>query len=366
MFNTGKPVTGKDFYDRSAMVKNVQKMLSNGQSFIIKGPRRYGKTSLIMQVLADSKDPWLYLDLRRVPRIEMIAEKVVDFAYEQEGIKGFFKHLKSSAMTLLRENKQRISIDLDYFEYTIEFYEKEHRPCEMLTNAFDILNAIAKARSEHYVVVLDEFQDINRYYCDDTDILEVLRGVMQHHDALTYVFLGSIEHLMTQIFESKKSPFYQFARKLQIQAFNIDELMHELVHAFGSKQIIFKNVYALKALLEKLEGHPSNTMMVMQNIYYMALDQDIKLIDDALLDKAYEDALAEAGDLINQYISEIKSKRHNYDVLYRLIRNEEQELSGTRLNQVYNSLMEMGHIYRAHRGLYHVYDGFLVEYIKRI
>ena len=47
MFKVGKPVTGKDFFDRSKMLKTVKQQIINDQDFMIKAPRRYGKTSLV-------------------------------------------------------------------------------------------------------------------------------------------------------------------------------------------------------------------------------------------------------------------------------------------------------------------------------
>ena len=85
MFNTGKPVTGSGFYDRTVMLGQIKNMLENKQDFMIKAPRRYGKTSLIKESLSKCSEPALYLDLRRVPRIEIIAEQIMDFIYEREG-----------------------------------------------------------------------------------------------------------------------------------------------------------------------------------------------------------------------------------------------------------------------------------------
>ena len=366
MFNTGKPVTGIGFYDRSAMLKQIDRMLKNRQDFMIKAPRRYGKTSLIKQAMMSVKSPYLYLDLRRTPRIEIVAEKLMDFTYGLEGIKGFFKQLKDNAITLLREGRQTLSVDVEIFEYSIEFFSKQRHPCEMLSEALDIANKIAGQRREQLVVILDEFQDIDRFECGESSILETLRGVMQHHEYITYVFLGSVEHLMSRIFENRRSPFYQFARKFDLAGFDIRELQEDLNEALRTKQIAIEDDQCFRNLLERLEGHPSNTMMVMQNIYYAALEADVKLVNAEMMEIAYANALEEAGDLMDQYINEIKNKKHHYDVLYRLVKGEPQVLEGARLNQVFTGLMEMGHIYREERGTYRVYDGFLVDYIKSL
>ncbi len=365
MFQVGKPVTGQSFYDRTEMLKKVKQMILNNQDFMIKAPRRYGKTSLVKQALDGSLRPVLYLDLRRAPRLELLAEQIIDFAYAQAGVKGFFSKLKKDAFALLRESKQTVKVNLELFEYSVEFFAKHTDACEMIVEALEIADKISGAIGAEFIIILDEFQDVTKLDCNDNDILEALRGAMQHHEAITYGFLGSIEHLMTEVFENKKSPFYNFCRKLKLTPFNIDELQEDLLKAFSGKKTVFENEGTFRELLNRLGGHPSNTMLVMQNIYYLALELELKVVSDEMLDKAYDNAYYEMTDLIEQYIHEIKTKKHNYDVLYRLARGEKQKLLGTRLNQIYKSLMEMGHIFNISRGKYGIYDGFLIEYINR-
>ena len=86
----------------------------------------------------------------------------------------------------------------------------------------DTVNKIAVAKDINIKVVFDEFQDITNLY--DKNILEILRSVAQHHENITYVFLGSIESIMTEIFESKISPFFHFASVIKLDGLDIDEL----------------------------------------------------------------------------------------------------------------------------------------------
>ena len=57
------------------------------------------------------------------------------------------------------------------------------------------------------IVVFDEFQDIMRL---GIGIDRKLRSIMQLHQNINYILLGSQESMMREIFEKKKSPFYHF------------------------------------------------------------------------------------------------------------------------------------------------------------
>ncbi len=366
MFKVGKPVEGKYFYDRSKMLVDVKNFLQTHQDFMIKAPRRYGKTSLIKQAIKDNREPTLYLDFRKQPRLEKISNQILDFAYAQAGVGGFIDSFLNDAFKLLRESKQSIKINTSLMEYSVEFLSKAQKPCDLFLHALDVVNTVSSELKIKLIIIMDEFQDIKRFKCEDGDILELLRGTIQHHENITYCFLGSIEHIMTQIFENKKSSFYNFCRKLKLLPFETEELVSELVISFKSKGIVFDSEDDLTNIVAKLSGHPSNTMMVMQNIYYISLEKEIKSISKKDIDKAYENAFEEMQDLLDQYIVEISNKKNYYDVLYRLVRKEKQILDHSALGQVYKGLMNLGYLLHVERGVYELNDGFLREYIERV
>jgi hypothetical protein len=78
-----------------------------------------------------------------------------------------------------------------------------------LTPLEDVLNLIEKLGKEDkkIIVVLDEFQDIFRI---NAGLDRMLRSVIQNHKNINYVFMGSSESMIREIFEKKNSPFYRF------------------------------------------------------------------------------------------------------------------------------------------------------------
>ena len=52
-FVFGKVVTGRDFINRSQERKEIAAEIENSTNVILYAPRRYGKTSLVMQVFND-------------------------------------------------------------------------------------------------------------------------------------------------------------------------------------------------------------------------------------------------------------------------------------------------------------------------
>ncbi len=366
LFKYGKAVTGKFFYDRTKMQKDIHSFIKLEQSFMVKAPRRFGKTSLIRHVLGSLKKDYLYLDFRKTPRVEIVNDKLLEYIYSKMGIIGSLTQLKKNVVSFLLQNKTTASIKTPVLEIATELFSDEsivHE--EKLMQYLDMLNQLGEDMNEIFFIVLDEFQDVKNISTSKYDILEMLRGTLQHHDNICYIFAGSNMTIMTEIFENSSSGFFNSCRKLKLLPFETDELQKELLQAFKSKGIVFEKESDLNEVIETLEGHPANTMMVMQNIEMLSLDKETKLISKNDIHEAYDRAFEELSDLISEYLKEIKSKDHLHDVIYRTARNEEQVLSPSSLMQKRELLLKMGYITKVDRGTYKIVDGFLKEELRR-
>ena len=73
-------------------------------------------------------------------------------------------------------------------------------------------------------------------------------------------------------------------------------------------------------------------MLVMQLLENLIIEEDIKLITESLIQKAYNEAREEMSNLISEYIKEIKTKEHLRDVIYRMASKEPQVLDANSLS----------------------------------
>jgi len=366
MFNYGKPVRGENFFDRSSLKAEISRFLKSDTDFMIKAPRRYGKTSLVLEMMGDTKH--VYLDFRQAPRLSLISEYIIDQGYEILGIAGFMSKVTFNVLSFIKEIKLtgKVNVGLVEFGAEVILAEKDDiSDCEKIVNALHILDKIGEKLGRKITIVFDEFQDIKRLSCEDGDILEVLRGTLQHKENLHSIFLGSIESVMTDIFENKKSPFFNYCRKMNLTPFDIEELNVELIAAFKRKKIVFETDEVLMDILHRLKGHPANTMLTMQTLYFLMLDSKKNLVKSEDVAEAFERAYFEQLDLITEYVSEMKTKKYYHDVMYRLARGEENTLTPQALYQTRVGLLNMGFLVQKQRDTYLIADSFLEEYLKR-
>ena len=355
MFRTGSPVKGTDFIDRKKHLPKFKEYLNNNQHVMIKAPRRFGKTSLIKQVFEHEKSyEYIYVDLRRATNLKSLANQIIEKAYAFAGIENFFYTLKKSITGLLK-SIQNVKID-DIGEITLKFLENDNLDeAEYFLHSLEVVEKIAAKKDLNIKFIFDEFQDILRI--SDNFILEQLRSIMQHHEKVTYVFLGSIETIMTKIFEDKTSSFFHFARVMQLEGLDIKELYDYTRNVFDSLDVKYDN--SLIMLLEFLKGHPDYSMQVLQSIYFKIKIDNLKEINEMLCIENLKIVIDENRAYLEELIMKAKQKKYHFEVLSSIANKLTAQVNTKTLYSVHSSLEDMGLIKKIDRAEYIINDIFL-------
>jgi len=134
----------------------------------------------------------------------------------------------------------------------------------------EVLAAPAKlaARAKRKVaVVFDEVQQILEY---DSDIVERrLRSVIQRHDAVSYIFLGSRKHLVQKMFLDRSRPLYRSAGHYPLGPIETPDGLPFIRQRFldAGKPIGDDHV---RALCQLTEGHPFYTQHLCHALWELA------------------------------------------------------------------------------------------------
>jgi uncharacterized protein YdcH (DUF465 family) len=232
---------------------------------------------------------------------------------------------------------------------------KDSDPIELFIHALDVVDKIATSKDINMKVIFDEFQDITKLY--DKNILETLRSVAQHHENITYIFLGSIESIMTQIFENKSSPFFHFASVIQLDGLDIDELYSYTVEQFNKNNIIY-NKDVIYQTIKFLKGHPEYSAKVLQTLYINAMIES-KSIEYESAIEAISFRVCENRAYLDELISKLKNKKYHFEVVYNIANNIKQNIGSATLYNTHVSLENIGIIKKIQKGKYSIVDIFL-------
>jgi hypothetical protein len=128
----------------------------------------------------------------------------------------------------------------------------------------DVLNLIEKLGGEKTrpIVVFDEFQELRSL---DKSLDKRLRSVIQFHKNVNYVFLGSAESMMKQIFENKKSPFYHFGQLFTLNKIPYDDFYSFLQDRFAT--ITDKASGITEKILNFTQCHPYYTQQLAFHVW---------------------------------------------------------------------------------------------------
>lgn len=210
-FKFGTIVESSFFTDRRIELQQIKSVLNSENHLILISPRRFGKTSLVVKALQESERKHIMLNLQSVVSVEDFASRLLKEVfkiYKFEKLKYMIKNFR--VVPTLSINPMTDGVDVAIQPMV------DSRV--MIEDVFSLLQMLA-TEDDRLIVVFDEFQEIKAI---DKNLDRLLRSIIQLHKNINYLFLGSQESMMREIFEKKKSPFFHFGQLL-----NLDKIPYE-------------------------------------------------------------------------------------------------------------------------------------------
>lgn len=247
----GELARGKYFVDREEERQKLRKDLKNGERIVVYSVRRYGKTTLIVNVLEELRDEGCitaYLDVSTTPDISLFISKYKSLFIQEKSMEWFFGWLKT--------NIPKIKISVG--DITIDASALSNAE---LTQAFekiiDLPQELGKREKKRVVVALDEFHEIVDL---GMNTKKLLRSRLQFHDNVSYVFSGSEAHILQDMFQKSNEPFYKSAKMFELHKIPKEAYTKFIRAAFISSGIKISD----KLIDEVLEHTDSSTYYTQQ------------------------------------------------------------------------------------------------------
>ena len=207
------PTTGyygdKYFCDREEETKRILINLRGGQSTILTAPRRIGKTALIHHVLGKlpSGTRGIYLDILPTENISGFLNELASAVIRNVPAR---KKAGQKLWDFIKSLRTTISFDSLTGSPQVSFTLKESEVPYQIETIF----AFLENQEVKYVIAIDEFQQILKYPEKNTDAW--LRTLIQRLKNVIFIFAGSQQHLLNEMFTIPSRPFYNSASLLKI------------------------------------------------------------------------------------------------------------------------------------------------------
>ena len=198
------------FCDREKETDKIIKSIRNQQDITLFAIRRIGKSALIYHIFNHLKESYdcLYVDLWGTTSLSGFIHEAANAVIQSTifSKRSFGKKLtdfiRSIGASLSIGNDGKPSVDIIYHDRNQGF--------NRLEEIFQFLDG----NSSPVIIAFDEFQEIKKY-TDSMPLEAKLRSLVQRYHNIRFIFSGSEQHLISDIFSSIDRPFYQSTRMIE-------------------------------------------------------------------------------------------------------------------------------------------------------
>ncbi|MEI7596637.1 MAG: ATP-binding protein [Bacteroidota bacterium] len=198
------------FCDRQNETANLLDNITNGNSTTLFASRRIGKTGLIHHVINQLPKNWIgiYVDILQTENLsQFFAELATAIAKSQSENNSFGRKF----INFIKQFRPIMSFDnltgVPQFSFNIDKSQVEQN----IESLFQFL----EQQNFKTIIAIDEFQQITNYPEKNTEAW--LRSKIQQLKNIVFIFSGSRQHIMSEMFTSSKRPFYRSTQLLKLE-----------------------------------------------------------------------------------------------------------------------------------------------------
>lgn len=360
---------GPDYFcDRKKDTERLISALKNGRNITLMSPRRMGKTGLIKNAfhyirVQEPETACFYMDIFSttclndfimlfgqtiIGQLDTLSQKAL------ASLSGFFKSCRLVFSADPLNGTPQVTLDF--------------QPSQAQATLKEIFGYLENSGRECYIAI-DEFQQILEY--PEKGVEGLLRSYIQFLPHVHFIFSGSKQHLMDEIFSSARRPFYRSTEKM-----NLKPIPSEAYFSFarewmeqGGKQLdenLFRQMY------QRFDGHTWYMQYMLNRLY----SQPSPSIDLSIVDACIADIIQSETDSYQLLFGMLTE---NQSTLLRAIARErtvtavnsasfikKYGLKGSSsINTALKYLIKKEYVFRSDKG-YQVYDRFMALWLQTL
>jgi len=361
-------------------VRDISTALINGTNLIVAGPRRTGKTSVCEAALVRAHRSACYtarLDLFRIADAAELAEALALAVFANRSpMRRIIRRARELGRTALSAAQASSVLTLksqlgDAVELAITPGWAAQDPRRALDIALDLPEQVAKADGKRLILFFDEFQEVageRRPYGDPDLVTKRMRAAFQRSSSVSYLFAGSIEHVMRDLFAPGKRAFSGFGGFHPLRPIAAADWRRGLAGRLAADGCVV-NRAALDRIIELGARHPRATMRIAQQTHLISIQLDRHDIDLNIVELGYNAALDSDIPTMEQTVEHIRRLHKNALVVTRAVaagNPPPRRLAPAIRDRVLKLLLRAGIVEHVARGHWRIVDPLFEVYVRRL
>lgn len=354
------------FCNRTQETEIMINALHNGRNITLIAPRRMGKTGLIKNVFYKLRQQQpdivtLYMDIYSTQNlgdfIRLFAGTVLGKldSTPQKALNRVGKFIKSCRPVFTIDQltgAPKVTVDIV--------------PSSEEATLKEIFEYLQSSEKRCYIAI-DEFQQIAEYL--EKGVEALLRSHIQFIPNINFVFAGSKQHVMQDMFLSAKRPFYQSTQTLSIDRIDRSEYYH-FAADFFKKQGRKLDGQTFDYIYDEFDGHTWYIQVLLNRLYGYSRNIDTKLVDHAIEEVVeestytYENLLVAYSSNNVKLLKAIAKERHVKEINAGDFIARYGLKAASSVNSALKKLINNELIYKAPEG-YIVYDRFMAIWLRQ-
>jgi uncharacterized protein len=378
LFPTDVPIPASQMIGRQDDVRELATALVAGTHLIIAGPRRTGKTSVCEAALARARQRGCYgarIDLFRIADSAELAEALVlAVLANRSPLRRLLRKARELGRAALTAAQSAAVLKLqgqfgEAIEVAITPGWAARDPQRALDLALALPEQVALADGRRLVLFFDEFQELasaRRPYGDPDAVTKRMRAVFQRSTSVSYLFAGSLEHVIRDLFAPQHRAFSGFGSFHSLRPIATDDWLAGLAERFAADDCEIGEA-ALTRIVELGAGHPRATMRIAQQTHLVSVQLDQRQIDLDQVELGYRAALEGDRPTMEQSVEEIRRLHKNALVVARAValgQSPPRRLAPAIRDRVLNALRHAGIVEHVARGDWRIVNPLLREYLR--
>ena len=356
------------FCDREEEKRQMVSQLVNGNHIALISPRRMGKTGLIQHCFAQSE----------------MHEKYYTFLIVIYATKNLNDFVYQLGHHIIKRLKNRGQVAIDRFLQIVTSlrtgisFDGQGNPSwnigigdiKSASFTLDEIFSYLNDADKPCIVAIDEFQTISNYPEDNIEAL--LRTHVQRCRNATFIFSGSQQHMMSEMFSSPSRPFYQsvsmmFLHPVMLERY--EEFAKRLFNNYDKK--IDEGV--VREIYDRFDGTTWYMQKMLNQLFGMtpsggkaSLDEVEKAEEEIILqnEEAYKDTLYQLTIRQRNLLLAVGKEKKAVHITSGAFIKKYHLISASSVQKSMGILMTK-QLLTNHQGIYEVYDKFMGKWLSR-